>query len=543
MGTPSATLDPSGTPPKAVRAALRLLALGALLLLSAGLVPHASAGDDAALIGLREAVARGIRSNLDLSMIRLEIPIREQDATSAEAAFDPVVEAALSAGDEKILTGVILYDNEVQHNQEIGAGAGVLKRFTTGLRSRLAFETRRTGDNFLADTLDPKYRNLIVLELTQPLLRDFGREVNTAPLREAKNRVDQAVAGYMGRAQALGARIEETCLDLAGASAVLAFRIQGRELASELRRGNERRLAQGMISVTEVDEARAAEVDREEAVIQARQLVETLSNGLRDLLEIGPDDPLYGAELRTPDLPAGRELRPEHPEALRVALARRPDLKEAMLARDGQEILAEYYRNQKKPRVDLVAAAGGNGLSGGDRPVGIFGDPRTSSLTGDYGDAFSSMIEDGGYQLSAALRFHYPPGNRDAVARYEKSRLMQRRLDLLIERTKHRIDTEIQNALVAVDRGLERVRAGERFARLSEKTLDQETARLGSGLSDTFRVLEYQEKAVAARIRHITALTGYHKGLARLYQAMGINLERLGILASVDEGVLGFDAE
>ena len=543
MGTPSPHLDRSSLHPKAVRVALRLLVPGALLLLSTCLVPPASAGDDAMVIGLREAVARGIRSNLDLSMIRLEIPIREQDATSAEAAFDPVVEAALSAGDEKILTGVILYDNEVQHNKEISAGAGVLKRFTTGLRSRLAFETRRTGDNFLADTLDPKYRNLIVLELTQPLLRDFGREVNTAPLREAKNRVDQAVAGYLGRAQALGARIEETCLDLAGASAVLALRIQARELASELRRGNERRLEQGMISVTEVDEARAAEVDREEAVIQARQLVETLSNGLKDLLEIGPDDPLYGAELRTPGLPADREPRPEHPEALRLALARRPDLKEAMLARDGQEILAEYYRNQKQPRVDLVAAAGGNGLSGGNRPVGIFGEPRTSSLTGDYGDAFGSMIEDGGYQLSAALRFHYPPGNRDAVARYEKSRLMQRRLDLLIERTKHRIDTEIQNALVAVDRGLERVRAGERFARLSQKTLDQESVRLGSGLSDTFRVLEYQEKAVAARIRHITALTDYQKGLARLYLAMGINLERLGILASVDEGALGFDAE
>lgn len=523
----------------AARTARRLLTVAALLAVFAVCAPPSKAGDNTTVIGLREAVARGIRRNLDLSMTRLEIPIREQDVTSGEAAFDPALEASLSAGDRKLLTGVILYDNEVQHNREIGAGVGVLKRFTTGLRSRLAFETQGAEDNFLADTLDPKYRNIIVFELTQPLLRDFGADVNTASIRAAKNRVDQAVAGYMGRAQALGGEIEETCLDLAGASAVLALRIQARELAATLLAGNQRRLAQGMISVTEVDEARAAEVDRDEAVIQARQRVETLSNGLKDLMAVDPADPLYGNEIRTPALPTGREVRPEHPAALRVALARRPDLKEAMLARDGQEILAEYYRNQKKPRVDLVASAGANGLSGGDRPVAIFGDPRTSTLTGDYGDAYGSMLEDGGYQLSAALRFHYPVGNRDASAQYRKSRLEQRKIELLIDRTKHRIDTEIQNALVAVDRGLERVRAGERFARLSEKTLEQETARLGSGLSDTFRVLDYQEKAVAARIRHTTALADYQKGLARLYLAMGINLERLGILASVDEGALG----
>ena len=526
---------------KTIRAGIahRILSAAALLAVLAVSSIPAGAAAEGPVLGLREAIARGIQENLDLGISRLDIPVRVQDVVSGEAAFDPAVEASLTAGDQKLLTGVILYDNEYQHNRDIGAGVGVLKRFTTGLQSRLAFETLRAEDNFLADTLDPKYRNIIVLQLTQPLLRDFGTDVNTANIRVSKNRVEQAVAGYMGRAQALGGEIERTWLDLAEASAVLGFRIQSRALAAELLAGNRRRLARGMISITEVDEANAAVVDRDEAVIQARQRLETLSNQLKDLMEVDPADPLYGAELHTPAIPAAVLPRPEKQAAVEIALVKRPDLKGILLARDSQEILAAYYRNQKKPQVDLVASAGVNGLSGGDRPVEIFGGPQTSTLTGDYGDAYASMFQDGGYQLSAELRFRYPVGNRAARAQYRKSRLEQRKIELLVDRTKHRIETEIKNALVTVDRSLERVRAGERFVRLSEKTLDQETARLKSGLSDTFRVLDYQEKLVSARIRHITALTDYRQGLAGLHQAMGTNLERYDILASVDEAALG----
>ncbi|MGD9877862.1 TolC family protein [Desulfococcus sp.] len=522
-----------------VRLAGSVRASTVLLVLLIALLPTGKALGREALLGLRDAVATGLRQNLDLEIQRLDIPLKRQDVISNEAVFDPAVEAALSAADQKLLTGVILYGDETQHTREISAGIGILKRFTTGLQSRLAFETLRVEDNFLADALDPKYRNLIVLQLTQPLLRDFGTDVNTAAVQVSKNRVELSVADYMARSQMLAGEIERIYLDLAGALAVLEFRIQSRELAETLAAGNQRRLARGMISVTEVDEARTAVVDRDEAVIRARQQVETLENQLKDLLAIAPADPLYDADIRTPPIPATVLPGPERNAALETALNKRPDLKGIRIARENTEILTDYYRNQKKPQVDLVASAGANGLSGHDRPVAILGGPHTSSLTGDYGDAFTSLFRDGGYQLSAELRFHYPLGNRAARAQYRKNRIEQRKIELLIDRTKRRIDTEIQNALVIVDRSLERVQAGERFVGLSAKTLDQETTRLNSGLSDTFRVLDYQEKQVSARIRHVMALTDYRKGLARLHQAMGTNLERYDILVSVDKSALG----
>ena len=49
------------------------------------------------------------------------------------------------------------------------------------------------------------------------------------------------------------------------------------------------------------------------------------------------------------------------------------------------------------------------------------------------------------------------------------------------------------------------------------------------GVYLTFRILDFQDKVIEARLRKATALTDFNKGLAGLYLAMGINLERLNI--------------
>lgn len=51
------------------------------------------------------------------------------------------------------------------------------------------------------------------------------------------------------------------------------------------------------------------------------------------------------------------------------------------------------------------------------------------------------------------------------------------------------------------------------------------------GLSDSFRLLSFQNALIEARIRRATALTDYRKGLALLYKAMGQNLEYHDITA------------
>ena len=509
------------------------LALACLLLWILG-AAHAQDNSEEFLLDPKSAILRGIESNFGLKAEKTFIPQRRQDVVAGEAKFDPSIEAELSAHDRKIPTGVVLYDNQYEETEMIGASAGVEKTFETGLKGGLSFETYRSEDNFLADSIDPEYHNTVILHVTQPILRDFGADINTTEIEAAKNRVEMAFMAYTGAARDLAEQIEYLYYDLSRAEAVLGFQLESVELAKELKAANQERFENGTASITPVTEAKTAVTDRREKTIFAEQELEMASNRLKNLLETGPGDPLFDIEARarTLPLPPASAPCPLFEEALEIALQKRSDLKEMQIALENQDLTIAYLQNQKLPRLDFIASAGLNGLSGENDPVNLFGRTQGSYHDGNYARSFSRMLEADGYQWAAGLRLEYPIGNRAAQSRYVKSKYEKRRLNYLMERLKGQIRTEVRNGIVAVQRSRERVEEAQRFIGLAQETLDQENQLLNEGLSTIFKILSHQEKLVAARIRHANALADFHKSLAGLYRATGENLERRGIFLS-----------
>lgn len=506
-----------------------------LAALGVSAVPAIAAEDSTeTALSLKGALVMGIEQNLDLLVEELNVPIRRQEVTASDAVFDPALEAAVFSGEQRLLTGSVFFEDEFQQTVETGGSVGLRKKYDFGLQTRLALESLWSENNSLADALDPQYRNFLVLNLTQPLLKDFGPAVNTTDLRISQNRVQQAALGFLNRAQQVGEAVELAYYDLARTREVLDQRIASRELARDLVRGNQEKFEGGMIAVTEVDEARSALAAREEAVILARQQMDTAANQLKDLLEIRADHPLFDATIATEPIPAVDSTFPEREAAMQSAFNRRPDLKQLKLNLVAQDIRLAFYRNQKLPRIDLGATLGLNGLAGGDRPVSLTGIRQSSPLVGAYQDSIDRLIDGDGYQWSVDLRFSYPLGNRSAEALYARSKIEKRQLLYRVKRLEGAIETEVKNALVAVQRSRDRARVAVEFEELAKSTLSQETERLRQGLSDTFRIIRFQDDLIAARIRRVTAEVDFHRGLARLFRSMGENLARYHIVAEID---------
>lgn len=501
--------------------------------LAAGAVPAAGAAGTAAeegsrTLGLREALALGIQRNLDLRLQEIAIPLSQEEVLVGEARFDPVLQAGADTRTDKTPSAAASASGS-DTTRATGADAGVGKVFETGLESRVALETFRFSSNSPNLGLDPSYRTFLVLDLTQPLLRDRGREVNTAALRESRNAVLQARYRYLDRALRIGEEIELAYYDLAAVRQLLAYQIESRGRAEELLDGNREKFEAGVVPVTEVQQAETAVAARDEQVVLARQLTELVSARLRDLLEIRRGDPQYGASFVTEPLPPAPREYPELEQALGVALAERPDLRERLLEVENRDIRVAFARNQTLPRLDLVATLGLNGLSGDER-AGV-----SSDYQGDYFDSMSRLPDGDGYQWLAGVRVSYPLGNRAAQARLRQTAWEKRQAVYGLKRLEGTAETEVERALVDVRRGLERYRVAERFEVLAETTLQQEMERLKEGLTDTFRVLNFQDDVTEARIRKDAALTVCQKGLASLYRAMGKNLERHGIVAELRE--------
>jgi outer membrane protein len=513
--------------------------ISGLLLLAACLVFHlspAAAGNDREtaaaqeVLSLQEALAMGLERNLRLRFEALAIPLTEAATVIEESRFDSALEASGSTGYAREPTTSAFAGNRFSIRRIYRGEAALLRTFPFGLSSRLAFETERLTDNSPVTGLRPQYRSFLLLDLNQPLLRDFGSEVNTAGLRIARLRREQAAFDFLARAQELAEEIESLYYELARALAVIDFRRESLVLAREMLRLNRERLEAGLIPITEVQEAEAAEASRREELVLARQEGQTLHNLLRNLLEITGDFQAAPADFRVASLPEPARFYPDLEQALAEAFANRPDLERERLEISSRNINLEFYKNQRLPRLDLDATLGVNGLSGEERQVQFAGIEGRPGFTGDYLDSVDRMASGDGYQWFAGLRFSYPLGNRAADARYRQADLGKRQAIYRLQRLENGIATEVRNGLVEVENSLERLEVTKRFEELAAITLEQEMERLRHGLSDTFRILDFQEGVINARIRRTAALANFHQGLARLYRAMGLNLQRHDIL-------------
>ncbi len=485
----------------------------------------------AKVLTLQSAIARGIQYNLDLQVEELNIPISRENVTVEKAEFDPVIEMGVSSLEQKIPTAIAFSEDDFDKYRETGGDISIRKKFRFGLESQISFKSNRSMNNSSVDALRPQYRNIVLLNFTQPLLRNFGTDVNTAKLRMNQNLASQTAEGYMDRAQRIGEEIELIYYDLAEAQEILRFRIESRELARNLLEGNREKFAAGVVPVTEVQESETAMVSRDEQVIFARQQVETLANQLRDFLGIRPEDTLYKEPFVTEKIPGKKQTFPDLEQTLAIALGKRPDIRKQRMEIANQNIKLEYYANQKLPRLDLETTLGANGLSGGERTVSFSGDTASSSYEGDYIDSLSRMSEADGHEWYAGLHFSYPLGNRASQARYRRSGMEKRQAVYRLKRLEETAEKEVKNSLVTVNRSLERICVAERTEKLAEITLAQEMERLKEGLSDTFRVLIFQNSVIQARIRKTSAIVDFNQGLANLYRAMGTNLKRYDIVA------------
>lgn len=497
-----------------------------LSLALADLAKAASDHDQVRLISLQEALQLGLERNFDLQTEQLNIPIGREDVTTESARFDPVADAAVAGEADRTPTASDSFDDAYARRRQYAATVGLSKEFHSGFDTRLSLETSSLSSNSSSVGLDPEYRTFLFLDFTQPLLRDFGKGVNTADLRIAEQRLQQARYGYLDQAQRLVEAIELAYFELARAHDILRLRIESRELASELLAGNRDKFEAGIVPITEVQEAETAVAARDEQVVFARQQMETAGNRLKDLLEIGHGDLLAAILLRTEELPGVEQAWPPLDTALSVALSERPDLERQRREITSRDIRLAFYQNQKLPRLDLEATLGVNGLSGDLTPVATQG---AQANRGDYWHSLDQAASGDGYAWFAGLRFDYPLGNRAAEARYRRAGQEKRQALFALKSLESTVETEVRNALTAVERGFERVQVAERFQQLADITLSQEMERLTEGLSDTFRVLDFQAAVIEARVRKANARIDFHQGMASLFRAMGANLERHGI--------------
>ena len=498
------------------------------------------------VIDLDSVIESALRYNLNLKIAQLQPAINEQDVIVAEAAFDVVF---LASGQASIInqpqqviqfsdpTGGspqqnkdFEYDDNMSRTRQYEAQVGLSKQLITGGSLQVSNSLWEMDNRNLppGETLSPNpaYYSTINFAWDQPLLQGFGEKVNTAQIRIARNTQRSSVEELRGDLTATIVQTELAYWDLVNAWQTLSIQQWLIDVGVEVKDILERRRGFDVDDASYADGVATLQ-DRRTSMISVRNELRQKSDTLKVLIN-NPEYPIQSDTLLFPL----DELNPSPIEyslqdALFLAVANRPDIRQSLLAIDSRAAQELVAKNNVLPELDL------------NYQMVFYG------LGEDINDAYETVANGNGINFIIGLAYQQPIGNRAAEAEYYQSRLNRAGSILAYKNTILQAVLDVKTQLRNVVSSYQLIGATKELriaAAESLRALDVLQQTLES-LTPTFLNLKYQKQSAlaSAQAQEYQSLTGFYQSLAQLYQAMGITLSmnRISIEQASPEIITG----
>lgn len=416
------------------------------------------------------------------------------------------------------------------------ANFGWQKGFLTGGDIAVGFENSHQTLNHRRYDLTPFNASSFGITFTQPLLRGFGRALNSRFIRVANNSRAQSDLVFEQQVTSTVAAVVRLYWDLVSFNEDVKVRRQTLERAEKLLSDNQAQVETGTRAPIEVVRARAEVARGRRDLIAAESLVRQQETVLKDFLTRRTvTDPSVAAVRIIPTDPL-RVDRNEHvppaSELAENALRQRPDLAQARIQIESTQLALKGSRNALLPSLDLVATVRNNALAGDINPLTLSGAAPHSAdpiLLGGYGIALSQLVRRNFPDYGVGVQLTIPLRNRAAEADHTRDSLALRQQELRLQQLQKQLHVEIENALIAVEQARAMIEAAEREREFQEQALAAEEEKLTVGASITFLVVQYQRDLAQARSAEVAAQAGYVKARAALDRAAGLLLQAHGV--------------
>ncbi len=402
--------------------------------------------------------------------------------------------------------------NVLETKRNAGAGgARVLLPFGTELEASL--DASRTETNSEFSTVNPQYDANGRLSLRQPLLRGFGPGTGSES-KATKREAEAAKARYEDVLLGVETLVEQVYWDLHAATRDLAVQRLVSDRAAALATQAELRARAGLVGPSDVATARVFLAEQEQAVLDREEELDVVSDRLATL--IGRRPPAGVARYRPTDNPPA--TFPVEPEDAVVERALRENRELKAREREWAASLAraDGAKWNRLPQLDFIGSLGGRGLAGAGRQV-VFGtDTLSSTVSGDFGSAWSQVRDREFPTWSAGVELSVPIFMREGRGEYDRLRGEADQAGQDYEASRRTVEEDVR----AAHRGL--VRASRRFeAARNGVDASREQVRIGllqynSGRLTAFELVRLGSDLAAAQQRYSQALVRTAKAAAAL---------------------------
>jgi HAE1 family hydrophobic/amphiphilic exporter-1 len=261
-------------------------------------------------------------------------------------------------------------------------------------------------------------------------------------------------------------------------------------------------------------------------------------NALKQLMLKDPLSPDWSKAIVPTDQPSFDETPVVLDTALKEARDNRPELRRLQLESQVSDINLQYFRNQTKPRVDIVGTFQTNGLAGTPGPNPSTGQPLQActgsettgtacipkNFVGGYGQTLQNLFSFNTRQVVVGVTVQLPLKNRTAKANLAATQIQAQQLAAQTRLQDQSIEVEVRDAVQAVETARRRVLAARQALASAEQQLSGERRLYQVGRSTTFLLFQRENALVNAQNQELQAETDYNKALADLQRATSSTL-------------------
>ncbi|HKD08540.1 MAG TPA: TolC family protein [Bryobacteraceae bacterium] len=511
-------------------------------------------------ITLDEVIHRVLANDKDLAVSRILKEEAVLNVKGAKGYFDPKLgftghslrQVSPASSSLSGSTNGKLTNKELLADPQVSGESPFL-----GTSYKLDFSSARQTTDSTFFTLNPQFPTSVNLNLTQPLWRGLFIDDNRHRLLVAKQNVRLSNEQLRQQVIQVVTQAISAYWELQYAYRNLDVQIQAVRLAQQQDESNRRQVEQGLLAPVDVVQSQTQIATFEQNVYIAQNNLTNAENALKTFMLPDRNDLMWGMALIPEERPDARLEMPNLQEAVKQALASRPELKEAAITIDTNRIDTRLAHDQAKPQVDAFATFSVAGLAGhpvppsGSNPfvsafapivnqvnelstiAGLQPLPPLSFgsatippiLVGGYGQSLSAL---GSGQFTSAVvgvNISLPLRNRTATANEAVALAEGRRLETQRQQTEMAIEQDVRNALQGAASAQQRLDAAVNARRFAEDQYSSEQRQFQAGTSTVFLVLQRQTDLTVARTREVRAESDMGEASANLDRALARTLE------------------
>jgi outer membrane protein len=509
-------------------------------------------GDKRPVVGLTldDAVKFALDRNLDIAVQRLNPEINDIAYASIKSIYHPNLTSLISTqsttnasisttsggsqAGQAIVLGVTNYNGGIAQSIPWGGG-----NYTVALNNPK--NTTTSLNNLFNPIYQPNWSGTYV----QPLFRNFTIDSTRRSLRVTK--INRDISDIQ-----LRATITNTLSNVRNAYWDYVFAVQSVDvaqqsvtLASQLVKDNQTRVEVGTMAPIDVVQAQSQAATQQQNLVAAVGAMRTAELALKRLIVAGTQDANWGVRLDPTDRPDFRPEAIDIEAAVRRALSERTDLFVAKKNVEANDVTLKYLVDQMRPQVDLSTTYGLVGLGGSqytyatDNVGGTVNKIPTGTIPGGYGDAIDSLFHSQYPRWTVAVNISYPLGVSSQEASVARARVQQNQVVAQTRQIELQVATDVTNAAINVQSGIERVQAAQAARELAQKTLEAEQSKFEVGMSTNYNVILTQRDLATAQSNELQSILNYRKALVELERVQQTTLSNLNITVLSPTGAGG----